>query len=89
MLDDEVRRAIADIERNVQTSDPQFVARFDGLERRRAIMAAAIGALLAASAALLTVGLAMTSPWAWASGLLALVGAVVVDHYRARLLRQR
>jgi hypothetical protein len=89
MLDDEVRRAIADIERGLRTSDPQFVARFDRLERRRAIMAAAIGALLAASAALLTVGLAMTSPWAWASALLALVGAVVADHYRARLLRQR
>lgn len=82
--DDEVRRAIVDIERGLRTDDPGFLKRVHALRRRETIATAAIFLLLAAGAMLLATGLATASPETWGTGLVALFASVLVDWHHSR-----
>ncbi|MGH9243889.1 MAG: DUF3040 domain-containing protein [Acidimicrobiales bacterium] len=84
MTDDAVRHALEEMERGLEADDPAYLHRLRCLERHEALIAAAMFALLAAGAVLLTVGLATFTVAAWVGGLVALAAAVLVDrrHHR-------
>jgi Flp pilus assembly protein TadB len=90
MNDGEVARSIAAFEQALEVDDPAFVRRLDRLERRDAMHAVVVAALLAIGAVLITTGLGATSFIVWALGLAMLVLSVVVDvRYQRRLRRTR
>lgn len=89
MSDHQVSRAIDGIERSLRTDDPDLVRRFQATRRAELATVIAVVSLLAASAVLLTVGLATSSWVAWYSGAIAFLAAFAVDHGHQRLVRRR
>ncbi len=88
MNDDQVARAIHEIECALVQEDPIFLRRVRQLHRREAATVLSVFALLAAGAVLLTVGLATLSWVVWCGGLLSLVIAAVVDQHHQSHLRR-
>lgn len=72
-------QVIDDIERELATSDPQFVRRWNRLARAEVANAVHVVLLLVASAVLLGVGLATRSGVAWVAGAAAFVTSFGVD----------
>jgi hypothetical protein len=88
MTDDQVRRAIDEIEQALRHDDPAFVRRVRAVRRAEVGSVVAVVLLLIAGAVLLTVGLATLSWVAWAAGLVALLGSVLVDEHHKHALRR-
>ena len=84
MNDDNVTRAINEVERVLANDDPAFVQRVRHLQRSEDVNVLSVFVLLAAGAVLLTVGLATLSWHAFAAGLFALVASVLVDRRHKR-----
>ena len=86
MDEDQVSRAIEDIEQGLRREDPALVQRLHHLQRRDDAAVLSIFVLLAAGAVLLAVGLATLAWPLWAAGLAALAASVLVDGQRKRFL---
>jgi Protein of unknown function (DUF3040) len=84
MTNDDVRRAIGELERGLRDEDPGFLERFHRLPRREAVTSVAIFLLLAVGAVLLAIGLATASLVMWSAGLLALLTAPLLDRRNRR-----
>ena len=84
MNDEQVGRAIDELERALVIDDPGFVHRIRNVQRLETVHVAAVFVLLAAGVVLLTVGLASTAVVPWALGLASLLLAVVVDEVHKR-----
>jgi hypothetical protein len=90
MNDEQVKAAVAEMERALEAEDPGFVRRVHAVRRCDNATCVAVFLLLAAGAVLLTFGVATVSLVPWALGLASLVTAVVVDdHHKKALRRQR
>ena len=87
MNDDQVGRAIDEIERALVVEDPAFLHRFRNVQRSEAVNAVAVVVLLVVGAVLLTVGLATSAPIPGSLGVAALIGAVLVDDLHKRTRR--
>jgi Protein of unknown function (DUF3040) len=88
MNDEQVSRAIDEIERALRHDDPAFVQRVRALRRAEIGTVVTVALLLVSGAVLLTVGLATLSWAAWGGGLLALLVSVVVDEHHKHALRR-
>lgn len=84
MNDEQVGRAIDELERALVADDPGFVHRIRRTQRLETVHVAAVFVLLAAGVVLLTAGLASTAVVPWALGLASMVLAVVVDEVHKR-----
>jgi Protein of unknown function (DUF3040) len=87
--DDHVSRAIEEIERALRAEDPSFMRRSRDRDQRPAITVIAVLSLLAASAVLLSLGLATASPAAWYVGVVACGASFLVDRHFKRHQRGR
>jgi Protein of unknown function (DUF3040) len=87
--DDHVSRAIEEIERALRAEDPSFMRRSRDLDQRPAITVVAVLSLLAASAVLLSVGLATASAAPWYVGVVAYGASFLVDQRFKRHQRGR
>ncbi len=90
MNDDEVAWTIAAFESAMKVDDSDLPRRFDRLERRHAVNAVVVAALLAIGAVLLAMSFGSISFTLWLLGLGALALAAVVDrtyHWRMRRAR--
>jgi hypothetical protein len=88
VTNDDVRRVIGELEQDLATDDPGFVARIRHLQRSEAVATVSVFALLALGAMAVAGGLATAALEIWAVGILALVSAVVVDRYHRRVWRR-
>jgi hypothetical protein len=88
MDDEQVSRAVAEMEQALQAEDPGFVRRVDAVRRADNASCVAVFLLLAAGAVLLTVGVATVALVPWTLGLASLVAAVVVDDHHKKALRR-
>lgn len=86
MDEDQVSRAMDDIERGLRREDPAFVRRLRHLQRRDDVAVLSAFVLLASGAVLLTVGLARGSWPTCVAGSAALAASVVVGDRRERVL---
>ena len=86
--DDQVSRAIEEIEQALRREDPSFLQTSHDLEQRPGITEVAVFSLLAASAVLLTVGLATASAVPWYLGVVAYSACFVVDRQHERHRRR-
>jgi hypothetical protein len=84
MNDEQVGRAIEEIERALTIEDPAFLQRLRRVQRNEIVHVVAVFALLAIGVVLLTAGLATAAVIPWATGLAALALAVVVDQVYGR-----
>jgi hypothetical protein len=89
MKDDQVSRAIEEIEVGLAHDDPAFVRRVRALRRAEIGTVITVFLLLAAGTVLLTVGVATASSIAWGAGLLSFLASFVIDgHHKHALQRQ-
>jgi hypothetical protein len=88
MNDEQVSRAIDEIERTLQQEDPAFVKRLRAVRRGEIGTVVAVVLLLVSGAVLLTVGLATLSWLAWCSGMIALLTSVLVDEHHKHVVRR-
>jgi hypothetical protein len=88
MNDDQVSRAIEEIERGLHDDDGAFVRRWRGVCRADIGSAVAVVVLLAGGAALLTFGLATSSWLAYVTGMLAFLTSFAVDGHHKHVLRR-
>ena len=86
MDEDQVSRAIEDIEHGLRREDPALVQRLRHLQRQDDAAVLSVFVLLTAGAVLLSLGLATLSWPIWAAGLAALAVSVLVDEQRKRIL---
>jgi hypothetical protein len=84
MNDEQIGRAIDELERGLVIDDPGFVQRIRNVRRLETAHVAAVFILLAAGVVLLTAGLASTAAVPWALGLASMLLAVVVDEVHKR-----
>jgi hypothetical protein len=84
MNDEQIGRAIDELERALVIDDPEFVHRIRKVHRLETAHVVAVFVLLAAGLVLLTAGLASTAVVPWALGLASLLLAVVVDEVHKR-----
>ena len=84
MNDEQIGRAIDELERALVVDDPGFVQRIRHVQRRETVHVVAVFVLLGAGMVLLTAGLASTAVVPWALGLASLLFAVVVDEVHKR-----
>jgi hypothetical protein len=84
MNDEQIGRAIDELERALVVDDPGFVQRIRHVHRRETAHVVAVFVLLGAGMVLLTAGLASTAVVPWALGLASFVLAVVVDEVHKR-----
>jgi hypothetical protein len=88
MDDEQVKSAVAEMERALQAEDPGFVRRVHAVRRADNANCVAVFLLLAAGAVLLTIGVATVSLVPWTLGLVSLVTAVLVDDHHKKTLRR-
>jgi hypothetical protein len=87
MNDEQVGRAIDELERALAIDDPGFVQRVRNVRRRETAHDLAVFVLLAAGVVLLTAGLASRAVLPWVLGLVAFLLAVAVDEIHKRRAR--
>jgi hypothetical protein len=87
MNDEQVGRAIDELEHALAVDDPGFVHRIRNLRRRETAHDLAVFVLLGAGVVLLTAGLATRAVLPWAFGLASFVLAVLVDEIHKRRCR--
>lgn len=87
MNDEQVGRAIEELEHALAIDDPRFVQRVRNVRRRETAHDVAVFVLLAAGVVLLTAGLASRAVLPWALGLVSFLLAVVVDEVHKRRAR--
>jgi hypothetical protein len=88
MNDDQVSRALDEIERSLCQDDPAFERRLRAVRRAEIGTVLTVALLLVSGAVLLTVGLATLSWMAWGGGLVALLTSVLVDEHHKHALRR-
>jgi hypothetical protein len=88
MNDDQVSRALDEIERSLCQDDPAFERRLRAVRRSEIGTVLTVALLLVSGAVLLTVGLATLSWMAWGAGLIALLTSVLVDEHHKHALRR-
>jgi DUF3040 family protein len=88
MNDDQVSRALDEIERSLCQDDPAFERRLRAVRRAEIGTVFTVALLLVSGAVLLTVGLATLSWMAWGGGLIALLTSVLVDEHHKHALRR-
>lgn len=88
MNDEQISRAIDQIEQALCDDDPAFVRKVRALRRAEIGTVITVALLLVSGAVLLTVGLATLSWMAWGGGLAALLASVVVDEHHKHTLRR-
>jgi hypothetical protein len=88
MNDDQVSRALDEIERSLCQDDPAFERRLRAVRRAEIGTVLTVALLLVSGAVLLTVGLATLSWMAWGGGLIALLTSVLVDEHHKHALRR-
>jgi hypothetical protein len=88
MNDEQVRRALDEIEQTLCQEDPAFVRRVKAMRRAEIGTVFTVAFLLVTGAVLLTVGLATLSWMAWGGGLLALLTSVLVDEHHKHAVRR-
>jgi hypothetical protein len=84
MNDEQVGRAIDELEHALAIDDPGFVQRIRNVRRRETAHDVTVFVLLAAGVVLLTAGLASTAVVPWALGLASFLLAVAVDEVHKR-----
>lgn len=87
MNDDQVHRAIDEMERSLRVDDPALLGRLRALQRRQALDVVAVFSLLVAASVLLGVGLLRSSAIVWCAGLGAYLASFAVDRWHKRYLR--
>jgi hypothetical protein len=85
---EQVSRAIDEIEQALESDDPALVRRVQALRRAERATAITVVTLLAGGAVLLTMGLATLSWIAWCAGAIALLAAAAVDERQKRVLQR-
>jgi hypothetical protein len=75
MSNDQVSRALGEIERALESDDPAFMRRVQAMARAEKATAIAVVTFLAGGAVLLAVGLATLSWVAWCAGAISLLAA--------------
>ena len=88
MNDDQVSRALDEIERSLCQDDPALERRLRAFRRAEIGTVLTVALLLVSGAVLLTVGLATLSWMAWGAGLIALLTSVLVDEHHKHALRR-
>jgi hypothetical protein len=86
MDDDEISRAIDELEHGLAHDDPAFLQRMNRLPRTEIASVLTVSLLLAIGAVLLTVGFATRSWPSWIAGALTLLASVAADHCHHRTL---
>jgi len=88
MDDDQVSRAIEELEVALLHDDPGLAGRVRALHRADVGTAVAVFALLAAATVLLTVGVATTSWPVWVAGMVAFLASFVIDAHHKHALER-
>ncbi|MPY95275.1 MAG: DUF3040 domain-containing protein [Acidimicrobiia bacterium] len=89
VTNDEVSRAVQNLEHDLEDQDPAFVRGFEKLGRLETATLVLVIVLLAACVVLLAGGLATQSAGLWCLAMLAFAGAFAADHRCKRSLTGR